>query len=176
LSWRSSLTSPDPERLVIGRVLGAKGLDGALRVEPLTDWPERLGEGATVYLEGEASPRRVVAAEPGGRLPVLRLAGIEGRQAAEALTGRFLESPARELPADTYYWHELVGLKVIDAGGAEVGTLAEVFRAGGSEVYRVVGPSGERLVPALRRVVRRIDLSAGVMELEAEADDAEEVR
>jgi len=50
----------------------------------------------------------------------------------------------------------------------------EVFRAGGNEVYRIVGPSGERLVPALHSVVQRIDLEAGVMVVSA--DDAEEVR
>jgi ribosomal 30S subunit maturation factor RimM len=50
----------------------------------------------------------------------------------------------------------------------------EVFRAGGNEVYRIVGPSGERLVPALRGVVEPIALAAGVMSVAP--DDAEEVR
>jgi ribosomal 30S subunit maturation factor RimM len=48
-----------------------------------------------------------------------------------------------------------------------------VFRAGGNEVYRVVGAGGERLVPALRSVVQRIDLAEGVMIVSP--DDAEEV-
>ena len=49
-----------------------------------------------------------------------------------------------------------------------------MFRAGGNEVYRIVGPAGERLVPALRGVVERIDLAAGVMVVAP--DDAEEIR
>jgi len=144
-------------------VVGAKGLGGAMRVELLTDWPERLSAGAELWVEAEEAPRRVVATELGGRVPVLRLDGIDGRDAAEALVGRYLEVPARSLPPGSYYWHQLVGLTVNDPAGSQLGTLEEVFRVGENEVYRVVGPAGEVLVPALRDVVRRIDLDEGVI-------------
>jgi len=55
-SWRSSATT---ERLAAARIVGAKGLAGAVRIEMLTDWPEHLAAGALVYLEGEDQPRRV---------------------------------------------------------------------------------------------------------------------
>lgn len=139
----------------------------------LTDWPERLVEGAQLFVEGEERARRVRRTELGGRVPVLHLDGIESRQAAEELTGRYLEADAAALPAGSYYWHELEGLEVHDEQGASIGTLVEVFRAGGGEVYRVVGPTGERLLPALRRVVRQIDLDAGRMIVRL--DDEEEV-
>jgi 16S rRNA processing protein RimM len=155
-------------------VLGAKGLKGGLRVEILTDWPERLEPDAEVWPEGEPVPRRIRIVEAGGRVPVIHLEGIDSREAAEALTGRYLEVPARPLDEGTYYWDDLVGLRVEAPDGSTIGELVEVFRAGGNEVYRVVGPSGERLVPALRAVVRRIDLDAGVMVVGP--DDAEEVR
>lgn len=99
---------------------------------------------------------------------------IDSREAAEPLVGRYLEMPARELPAEAYYWDDLVGLRVESADGAFVGELVEIFRAGGNEVYRVVGPHGERLVPALRSAVLRIDLPGGVVVVAD--DDAEEVR
>jgi 16S rRNA processing protein RimM len=150
-------------RLAVARVLGAKGLGGAMRVELLTDWPERLSAGAGLWVEAEVAPRQVLATELGGRVPVLRLHGIDTREAAEALVGRYLEVEARALPPGSYYWHQLEGLTVTDPAGGELGTLEEVFRAGENEVYRVVGPAGELLVPAIRDVVRRIDLEAGVM-------------
>jgi 16S rRNA processing protein RimM len=154
-------------------VLGAKGLAGALRIELLTDWPERLAPGAEVFVEDEEDPRRVVETELGGRLPVLRLDGIDGRGAAEALIGRYLEVPSRSLPAGSYYWHQLVGLRVSDPAGAPLGTVEEVFRAGENEVYRIVGPDGEMLVPALRDVVRRIDLEAGEMVVDYQSEEVE---
>ena len=107
-------------------------------------------------------------------MPVFYFEGMESREAAETLVGRYLEAPAHELEAESYFWGDLIGLKVEDSDGAQLGELVEIFRAGGNEVYRVVGAHGERLVPALRSVVQRIDLEAGLMVVAP--DDAEEVR
>lgn len=158
----------------MARVLGPKGLDGMLRLELLTDWPERLEPGAALFIEDEEAPRRVVTVERGGRVPAIRLEGIATRDEAEAFVGRYLEAEKRPLPPDTYYWHELEGLDVYDESGTRLGTLTEVFRAGGGEVYRVDTDHGERLVPALREVVLEIDLTGGRMVVRD--DEAEEVR
>jgi 16S rRNA processing protein RimM len=172
----SSRSSPTPteRRLAVARVIGAKGLAGAVRVELLTDWPERVVAGAELWLEGDETPVRIVRVEAGGRATVLHLDRFNTREAAEALGGRFLEAPARELPEGSYYWDELVGLRVEEPDGAEVGTLVEIFRSGGAEVYRIVGDAGERLVPALRSTVLRIDPAAGLIVVAP--DEAEEVR
>jgi 16S rRNA processing protein RimM len=172
----SSRSSPTPtdRRLAVARILGAKGLAGAVRVEPLTDWPDRLTTGAELWLDGLDDPIRVTGIETGGSSTVLHLEGIADRAAAEGLVGRYLEAAARALPDDAYYWDDLVGLRVEEADGTGVGELVEVFRAGGAEVYRIVGDRGERLVPALHSHVLRIDLEANLMVIAP--DDAEEVR
>ena len=162
-SSRSSPT-PNSDRRAIARVIGVKGLKGGIRIESLTDWPERLEAGAEVWTGGDGPARRILRVEPGRRVPVLYLDGIDSREAAEP----------RRLDDGSYYWDDLVGLRVESGDGAVIGELVEVFRAGGNEVYRVVGPGGERLVPALRSVVRHIDLDSGVM-IVAD-DDAEEIR
>lgn len=116
----------------------------------------------------------IARVELGGRVPVLHFEGVATREAAEPFVGRYLEAPARELEAGAYFWGDLVGLRVEAPDGTLVGELVEIFRAGGNEVYRVVGTGGERLVPALRSAVMGIDLEAGVMVVAL--DDAEEVR
>ncbi len=161
-SWRSSTTQSD-RRLAIARVLGAKGLRGGIRVELLTDFPERVAPGSEVWLEGAPTPVRVERMESGGRTTVLYLDGVTTREAAEKLANHYLEAPPRELGAGEFYWADLVGLRVEEPNGAHVGELVEVFRAGANEVYRIVGSAGERLVPALRAAVLRIDLEAGLM-------------
>jgi 16S rRNA processing protein RimM len=155
-------------------VLGAKGLKGGIRVELLTDFPARLAPGSEVWLEDGTSALRIERVESGGRTTVLYLDGIASREAAEQLTDRYLEAPAHQLGEGEFYWNDLVGLRVEEPGGATVGELVEVFRAGGNEVYRIVGSAGERLVPALRSSVLRIDLDAGLMVVAP--DEAEEVR
>src|SRR4026209_1959423 len=105
-SWRSSATT---ERLAVARVLGAKGLAGSLRIEALTDHPERLAVRASVWVEDATAARVILEAGFGGRVPVLRLDGISDRAAAEQLAGRYLEAPVESLPPGTYYWHQLIG-------------------------------------------------------------------
>lgn len=117
---------------------------------------------------------RIDRVELGRRTPVLHLDGVASRHAAEALVGTYLEAAPVGLDDDAYYWDDLVGLRVELPDGTLIGELVEVFRAGGNEVYRVVGPAGERLVPALRSVIQRIDLEGSVMVVAP--DEAEEVR
>ena len=167
-SWRSSATT---ERLAVARVLGAKGLAGSVRIEALTDHPERLAAGESIWIEDEATPRSILEAGWGGRVPFIRLEGISDREAAERLVGRYLEAPANPLPPDTYYWHQLIGLTAVDEAGSELGQVVEVFRAGENEVYRIEGQEGELLIPALREVVRSIDLPAGRMVVHYEVED-----
>jgi 16S rRNA processing protein RimM len=152
-------------------VLGAKGLAGSLRIEALTDHLERLSAGESVWIEDETASRTILEAWWGGRVPVLRLEGISDRASAQGLAGRYLEAPAEALPADTYYWHQLIGLAALDEAGTELGQVVEVFRAGENEVYRIEGSGGELLVPALREVVRSIDLASGRMVIRYEAEE-----
>ncbi len=175
----SSRSSPTPtdRRLTVGRVLGPKGLKGGVRVELLTDWPERLVAGTKLLVDAGTDERRtltIARIESGGRSFVLYFESIDDRDTAETLTGSYLETTARPLPDGSYYWHDLVGLRVVDEVGETVGELVEIFRAGENEVYRVVGASGERLVPALRSVVLDVDLEKGRMTVASE--DAEEIR
>ena len=143
-----------------------------MRLEVLTDRSDRLIVGAALFVEDEDAPRRILEVERGGRAPVVRLQGVERREDAEALTGRYLEVDAEPLPAGHYYWHQLVDLRVLDESGKELGRLVEVFRAGENEVYRVEAEGHpELLLPALADVVREIDLAAGTMTVRYEPEE-----
>ncbi len=142
-----------------------------MRIELLTDRPERLAAGELIWIEDEPDTRRVVDVGWGGRVPVLQLEGVDDRAAAEQLAGRYLEAPITPLPPGTYYWHQLIGLSVVDEAGADLGKVVEIFRAGENEVYRIEGPPGELLIPALRDVVRAIDLESGRMVVHYEAEE-----
>ena len=144
-------------------MLGPKGLRGGVRVELLTDWPEDVTAGISVHPEGDDAPLEIERVERGGRVPVLYFAGHGTRESVEPLTGRYLEAPAHPLEEGSWFWSDLVGLRVEEDGGGAIGELVEIFRAGGNEVYRVVGPAGERLIPALRATVLEVDLDAGRM-------------
>ena len=149
------------DRLVVALVRGVHGLRGAVRVEILTDRPEdRYAPGTVLHREGDPAPLTItwsspIADGPGWRL---QFAEVRDRSAAEGLKNAYLEiaaGPDAALPRGSYFWHEVVGTTVTATDGTVLGTVRDVYRSGGAEVYIVDGgPYGEFDVPGVRDFVR----------------------
>ena len=147
-------------RLVVAQVRGLHGLNGAVRVEVLTDSPEaRFATGSVLHREGEERPLTIVAAQPVEDGPGwrLRFREVPDRPASERLRDAYLEievDRSEDLAEGAAYWHEVIGSVVRDSTGAELGRVADVYRAGESEVYVVRGGApGEFDLPAVRDVI-----------------------
>jgi 16S rRNA processing protein RimM len=147
-------------RLVVAQVRGLHGLEGAVRVEVLTDKPEeRFAAGQVMHVEGDAASLTVLAAQPVEDGPGwrLRFDEVPSRQAAERLRDAYLEVEVdreADLEAGAAYWHEVIGSTVRDSQGAELGKVVDVYRAGETEVYVVGGgPVGEFDVPSIRDII-----------------------
>jgi hypothetical protein len=81
---------------------------------------------------------------------------VRTREQADLLRDRYLEAdvPLARLAEGEFYWHEVVGVSVRTVTGEELGSIADVFRVGGGEVYVLRGGArGEVLVPAVRAVI-----------------------
>jgi 16S rRNA processing protein RimM len=161
-------------RLVVGLVRGVHGLRGGLRVEVLSDEERRFEPGSVIFAEGSSEPLTVVEARPEKGGLVVRFAELPDRNSAEALRDTYLEAAAGELPAQTWYWHEIVGCRVTSGKGDELGTVDDVMRVGEAEVYVVNGPRGELLVPAVQSVVLELEPPAKRMVVDAAALGLEE--
>ncbi len=152
--------------------MAAHGVRGEVRIKPLTDFPDRLLETAELYTDNapDGGLRRytVEAARRHGKgMYVLKLAGVDDRDAAEALRRkevRVAREDAVPLPEGSYYVFELVGATVYTSDGDVLGTLVDVITTGANDVYEVRDERGkEVLIPALRDVVRRIDPESGTI-------------
>jgi 16S rRNA processing protein RimM len=156
------MDSLDPTTAVsIGRILAPHGVHGELKVELLTDFPERFERGARVWLRGQ--PTRIEASRPQGRSVLLKLEGIADRAAADAVRGEELLLPQpKPLPdEDVFYQHDIVGLAVETAAGEALGKVESIFSTGANDVFVVRGAQGELLLPAIEDVVKQIDLESG---------------
>lgn len=147
------------DRLAVGQVRGVHGLRGAVRVEILSDNAERFAVGGVVYVEGSQRSLTISSAHRDGPGLLVLFREVKDRPTADTLREKYLEIvPEKgDLPADTYYWHEILGCAVTTESGRELGTVRDVFRVAGSEVYVVQGDSGEVLVPAVTAVVKKLD-------------------
>ncbi|MDI6870331.1 MAG: ribosome maturation factor RimM [Bacillota bacterium] len=163
-----------PVRFVaIGEIVAPHGLRGEVRVLPLTDFPERFETTGRVLLgppggEPAGAPVAVERARRQGRLVLLKLAGVDSVEAAESLRGRLLFVPRQEvvpLPEGRFYVFDLVGLLVVTEDGAPLGKLVAVLDNPANDLFVVRPPGGGRdiLLPALKSVVREIDLAGGRM-------------
>jgi 16S rRNA processing protein RimM len=153
--------------VAVGLVRGARGVHGELKIEPLTDFPERFQRGATLWIEGRPFVVRLSRHQPPALL--LQLEGIESRPAAEDLRGRYLEVPESELAQldeDQYFRFQIVGLEVFDIAGARLGRVEEVLQTGANDVYIVRNDEGELLLPAIDTVVKSVDVAGGRMVVE----------
>ncbi len=154
--------------IVVGRVLGAWGVRGDVRVEPQSDDPDRFSPGSRVFLDG--SPTVVLSNRPHKGGLVVRLESVAARNAAEVLKGASLTVPREEvgpLPDGSFYHFEIIGLPVYTTDGEELGVVHEILATGSNDVYVVRDSAGkERLVPALNGVVLTVDLEGRRMTVE----------
>ncbi len=155
-----------PGYVAIGRLLGVRGIRGELKVEPLS--PESiLKPGRVVTVNGQK--RQIEHSRASGRLMYLKLAGIDTREAAQALRGAYLQVRERDLdalPEGEYYRFQLIGLAVRALDGRELGRVTDVLSAPENDVYLVSGPAGEVLIPAVDDVVRNVDVENGAITIE----------
>ena len=155
----------------LGRISGAHGLLGAVKVRPdaaaATTDPEVFAALAEVVIGGQTYA--VLQADRLKNQVLLRLAGVDTRSQAEQLTGGEVRGDRRRfppLPPGEYYWFQLLGLPVYDAGdGALLGRLQEILPTPGHDVYVVVQGPREILLPAVAEVVVEINLEEGFLKV-----------
>lgn len=145
----------------VGQVTGAYGVEGAVKVIPLTDFQDRFSTGSALLLEG--CERQVEWSRAGQPGLVVKLKGIDNRTIAELHRGRYLEVPeeaARRLDEGRFYHHQVVGLPVQTGSGHHLGVIAEVLERPANDVWVSREGSVEHLIPATRDAVLEVNLEA----------------
>jgi 16S rRNA processing protein RimM len=157
--------------LVLGRIVGAHGVQGAVRVRAFGDdaasWKsipawrlckdDAAGEAAWRVLKPVAFSQRAESL-------VVRFDGIADRDAAEALKGFYVGALREDMPEPgpgEFYWSDLFGLAVENAQGEALGVVEGLIETGANDVLRVVAGEGEaakeRLIPFAQAIVQSVD-------------------
>lgn len=163
------MTPAGSDLLSIGRITGTHGIRGMVKVHLFAgdDSALRALDSCLLRLpDGREEALTVVSLQGGGRKTLLSLKGYASINEVLPLVRGELLVRRDQLPDtddDEYYWADLVGLKVVTADGADLGTLEEIIETGSNDVYCVRGGEKEILIPALADVIRNIDLTRGIM-------------
>ena len=145
----------------LGKITAPQGIKGEVRVYPYTDKPTRFSENEAVLLNGRRC--RIEKARYMKNMAILKLEGIDDRNAAEAMRNRELLLPREELwqqPEDTYFVDDLVGCAVVSEDGAPVGTLKTIHSRPAQDLYEIERADGSSfLLPAVKEFVRHVDVT-----------------
>jgi 16S rRNA processing protein RimM len=166
---------PDQRYILMGRIVGAHGTAGSLKLASYAESLEVFAAGRTLLAvdrSGVETAYEIEWARAQGRGALLSIRGIIQRSQAEALTGcdLFIDKAMLPQPEEgAYYWTDLIGMEVVSTEGALLGRIESIFRTGSNDVYVIKHKDRELLLPALRSVVRSVDLEARRMEVEVPA-------
>lgn len=162
----------DPDHLVVGHLNKPHGTRGEFFVWPLTDHPERVFAPGVVLSLGEERddgpnpdlpPLRVEATRPFQRGLLVTFGGVDDRNQAELLRGRYLYLPFEDvapLEEGEVFYHQLLGMTVHTVDGEEVGKVAEVFEVSPADLLEVHGPRGVVMIPFRSEIVVQVDVEA----------------
>lgn len=163
-------------RILLGRIAGAHGVRGELRVQSFTADPAAIASyGPLADKAGAREFRLALRGRVRGDQLIVHVDGIDDRNAADALKGTELYVERERLPptadTDEYYEADLVGLDVVDRQGRALGTVSELVDYGAGPILVVKAVDGsELLLPFSDAMVPEIDLAAGRLVAEPPAE------
>jgi 16S rRNA processing protein RimM len=152
------------DRVCVGAIGGAFGVRGEVRLKSFCAVPEDIASyGPLVAEDGRRFEVRLTGQVKNGLSA--RVSGVSTKEAADALRGLRLYAPRDALPSlpdDEFYHADLIGLDVVDTGGAPLGRVKAVLNHGAGDLLELhrPGASGTILLPFTRAVVPTVDLAA----------------
>ncbi len=152
--------------IAIGQITKSVGIKGEVKVQPLTERMQRFQMLQTVWLgsdDREGSEYAVDAVRVAGDHVVIRLSGINTRTEADKLKLKYLLVPddqAERGGKETYFLHELVGMKVVTEEGTAVGTIEDVLRLPAGDTWLIKDGEKEILIPGKKEFIRSVDVGA----------------
>ncbi|MBI4199794.1 MAG: 16S rRNA processing protein RimM [Chloroflexi bacterium] len=148
----------------VGRIVKPMGVRGEVRIQAMTDVPQRFAPGAVLYVD--ASPHHVLRSRATPQGLVVLFQDVATRTQAEELRGKVVAVPEQEvppLPEGSYYHYQVLGMNVYTSLGKLLGDVVEILETGSNDVYVVRRGGDETLIPALADVVVGVDVQQGRM-------------
>lgn len=165
------------EMICVGAIAGAFGVTGEVRLKSFCTEPTDVAAYGPLFSEDGRREFRVTLTRPVAGGLGARIAGVNGRDAAEALRGTSLFVPRDRLPTlpdDEYYHADLVGLSAYDTGGELLGKVTAIYNHGAGDIVEVatVRHKSTLLLPFTLAIVPNVDLAAGRIVIDLPEEDA----
>jgi 16S rRNA processing protein RimM len=157
-------------KIEVGKIVKAQGIKGEVKVLSLTDDTLRFKNFKSLYIS-DSQKLEIETIRLDGLVVFIKFAEILDRNGAEALVGKHLmieRNEATPLPEGRYYISDLIGSAVL-VDGKQIGKLTDILQHGAADVY--VLDKGKIMFPALKTLLKNVDISAKKIELDAKVFD-----
>ena len=158
------------EKIKIAKIVNVSGIKGEVKLYNYSDYKERFEELDHIILarKGQEKTYEIEKVRYQANMVILKLKGVSDRNTAETLRDSdvlITEEDLRDLPEDTYYLRDLIGMKVVDQGQyGEIGVLKDVIQNAAQDIYVVETKGGrEVLIPAVKDFIRAVDQEKGIV-------------
>ena len=162
--------------VVMGRVAGAQGIQGWIKVQPFTARLDSLMDYRSWWLGNEKQGWReldVLRSSMHGKSLIAQLMGCHDRNTAEKFKGLLIAVPRNRMPQPDegeYYWSDLIGLEVRNLADEILGVVDNLQETGANQVLCVAGAKGEILIPFIGSAIKEVDLAGGLIRVDWQAD------
>jgi 16S rRNA processing protein RimM len=145
--------------LLAGEIVGAHGLDGTLKIKHHCDNADVFCALDTIYIEG--NPKKVTRSAPHKNIVLAKIDGVSTANAATLLRGKAVYAPreAFNLPENTYFFADLIGLTVEDADTHIIyGTVSDILRTGAHDVYEIEKNGKHYYMPVIKECNIKVEI------------------
>ena len=163
------------KQIVLGKIASPFGVRGWTKVVSYTEPLEGLLDYQQWCLsQGDKQKTyNIVEGKRHGKFLIAKFDGIDDRDLVARLTNALVVLEREQLPdadGDSYYWADLIGLKVVTTDGVQLGEVQRMMETGANDVVVVAGER-ERLIPWIREsVIKSVDLTESTITVDWDAD------
>jgi 16S rRNA processing protein RimM len=159
-------TNNYPNEIIVGNIVGVKGIKGELKVRPETDNPDRFNVNSEVWIDRAKYVIQNSQVNQKKNLIYLDI-GLKDRSSAEKNIGKLIKVPITMLPLlddGKYYQFEIIGIEVYDESNNEIGKLTEILPNQNNDNYIIVNKENkEIIIPSKSEWIKKIDICNNIM-------------
>jgi 16S rRNA processing protein RimM len=158
----------DPEELItVGKIIGTHGIKGQMKLKSYSGNADSLSAVQSITLKSPAGTLQefsIISFKANSGKFIIGLQDFDDINQVQPFLGSEICLKRGQLPGleeDEYYWSDLIGLQVFTDDGTLLGTIADIFETGSSDIYVVRGEAREYLIPAIADVIKMVDPAGG---------------
>lgn len=156
----------------IGKIVNTHGIRGELKIVSETDFPERFDAGSELVIvdaQNKQTPVKIQSSRLHKNMYIVKLEKYDNINDVEKYKGSLLKIDAKyqePLEEGEYYYHEIIGCRVITEEGQELGAITEILTPGANDVWVVSRPQNKQLLlPVIDDVVLDVDVLSKIVRI-----------